>query len=1084
MMDDKSGTRWPNLLPTLANYLHEAAQSVSLDNLQAVLDLLLIVACALQPMRNEKERGADDLLMKRIIPYMAELLPPILTELSQGGAEPGKHGDESTAIKLCAIVKQVLKIWFRLAEYTFPKTFQEKEHLDLWLSYIRQILALPTPQRLLKVIAVVMSESCTDEDLDSTKEDLEADSFWTMKKWALRIIVLLVHRYGVRGGRRHSSNKELSTACHTRLMALYAPSLVTTCLQMVAGVSSGEVSGWFPSRCLCLLCDIMSAVVPSKPLYTATLKSHLPALLHAFILPRLAMTKAELFAWRQDARSYAQRRTDPFQHSESNEDGGIQDAATTLLLSLISKRHTTVLPLLLSHLSSLFSQQPQASPTVFSERQKIDGALHLVGILSETLQGKRKDSNDGAALSTDALAHLIQSQVLPQLQLNLNQINNQVDIKCDGDLAIDDLPFVTLRAVWLVSQLDMATLPPPLQALLLERLLMLLLACAQANSGNEPVQPAALTDTLMLPVALQAALALPAFIQLEAAQSLLVSQMGPLLHALLSLSQRLEADDVASVLSQLVDAHPEAVAPYAVALAEALVVTLMRLLTDPLLASATSTVDGMAAAVDDDMADAQWEATTNKLMAASGLFKTLHTLIMSMAASPQEILGSLETRLLTPIFFVLQHDQTDLFDDTFAILDALTFVRKLFTPAMWQILQLVMTKYLKEPVWREYLEEMAAFFENAISYGLPLMLTEKLTLLNRRDEDCQGKGLLETFHDLLQLTYQSCDTLGDVAPRTACHLVTVFLLYAWQLDRQQQASPSLDSSPPSLDSSTTLAAHTLVISTYLPAFLAVFARHHQMQKSHENNALQGMPKQVQFEWEMDRALGIVPHLSVFLAALLYDASATLQVLPHPILSSLMQLLHTHYKLFKRVQDKKLLALAMLSAPSHLLTPPLRVDILTFALETLPKAILDRKALEDGIDDSESDDDVYEDVGEDDDDEFEDSDAEEGGKNGLTGHMPKNTAASMETEAHSDSATDSGDTDSDDDDSSWYEACLEEDVFSETPLDTIDVFQCVRTALSGLAVSQQPQHPLFLFLHQQDLIPLEKHQALAKALQQE
>lgn len=151
--------------------------------------------------------------------------------------------------------------------------------------------------------------------------------------------------------------------------------------------------------------------------------------------------------------------------------------------------------------------------------------------------------------------------------------------------------------------------------------------------------------------------------------------------------------------------------------------------------------------------------------------------------------------------------------------------------------------------------------------------------------------------------------------------------------------------------------------------------------------------------------------------------------------------------FSRVHDKRLIAVAMnqLLRSNVDVSPicPLIFSLLQEAFETLPKSLDNRKQLEQQTDNNEDEDYYSDGYDEDLDDELDEEE-----EDAL--HFIKNPSQKeiQLTESSNATGPDDDEDNEDDSDSYWEESELEEELYHETPLDGINLYEMATSTISG------------------------------------
>ncbi|KAI9095931.1 armadillo-type protein [Phlyctochytrium arcticum] len=384
------------------------------------------------------------------------------------------------------------------------------------------------------------------------------------------------------------------------------------------------------------------------------------------------------------------------------------------------------------------------------------------------------------------------------------------------------------------------------------------------------------------------------------------------------------------------------------------------------------------------------DALEEKTAASQGVLRTLCTLVLAMESSLQ-ITANLEVVVAPAVKYVLQHNILDLYEEVFEIIETATFCSKAISPTIWELWPLVYTAFKNDAV--DYIDEMANCLENYVSYG--------------KDIFAQSVTHREQMVDIIStvLTMVDNEMLSDSNRCRACDLIEAMLL--------------------------NLRGH---VDVYISRFV--------------NMALAYIDTPARMKKPGFR----VRCLEVVVNCILYNPAETILLLEQRgATTGFFSYWLTHIDEFKRVHDKKLCILSILSIlelpPSKLpasLTEAawlqLYVSLLS-VFQSYPQALKAREEEEkmytEGLGQGE----------EDDEDEFgsffkdsldDDTDVQDEDDQYL--EMLANKTASAGEDVESD------DEDVDDD---WDVEELEEDMFFTTPLDTVDAYVEFKRAMEAL-----------------------------------
>lgn len=219
---------------------------------------------------------------------------------------------------------------------------------------------------------------------------------------------------------------------------------------------------------------------------------------------------------------------------------------------------------------------------------------------------------------------------------------------------------------------------------------------------------AAALDDPEFPVRVNAALALTELVVAHESVKVAVGpQVGKVIQDLLKLSDETDLDILNNSMEVMVNAFQTELLPVAAQLTARLCESYMRLAKESLAQEETGggdvDLDQLISDVDED-----------KTFAAMGVAKTISTVISSVENSP-EILAQIQEVIIPIILFTLENKLLDLFDNVYDLVDSLTFKLRAIAANMWPIFELTYKLFKSDAV--DFLEEMLPSLDNFVSYG-------------------------------------------------------------------------------------------------------------------------------------------------------------------------------------------------------------------------------------------------------------------------------------------------------------------------------------------------------------------------------
>lgn len=151
-------------------------------------------------------------------------------------------------------------------------------------------------------------------------------------------------------------------------------------------------------------------------------------------------------------------------------------------------------------------------------------------------------------------------------------------------------------------------------------------------------------------------------------------------------------------------------------------------------------------------------AGSDKISMIMGLFKTIITIIESIEGNPQ--LSSQVDQIMAPLIRLIRQQQViDLYEDSFDYLETVTYNLKQISPSMWNIFEAAFVAFKGNA--SDCLAEMAAFFDNVISYGV--------------EEFLSNSNWQSMMVEIIQFTIYN-DEFGENDRVHACKLIESILL--------------------------------------------------------------------------------------------------------------------------------------------------------------------------------------------------------------------------------------------------------------------------------------------------------------------
>ncbi|KAI0079480.1 ARM repeat-containing protein [Panus rudis PR-1116 ss-1] len=260
-------------------------------------------------------------------------------------------------------------------------------------------------------------------------------------------------------------------------------------------------------------------------------------------------------------------------------------------------------------------------------------------------------------------------------------------------------------------------------------------------------------DDPELPVRIQASLALcELIIRHDSVKKAVAPQVGKVIQTLLKLSEESDLDILNNCMETMVEQYQTELLPVAAELTARLCETYTR------LARESVTAEESAPAGDIDALISSGDVGEDKTFAAMGVAKTIGTIVSSVESSP-EILAQIQEIIIPIIVLTLENKLLDLYDNAFDLVDSLTFKMKRISPNMWPIFELTYKLFMSEAV--DFLDEMLPSLDNFVSYGTDVF----------RARPDYRKMILDIY-----TTSVTSDNLGENDAVNGCKLIESMLL--------------------------------------------------------------------------------------------------------------------------------------------------------------------------------------------------------------------------------------------------------------------------------------------------------------------
>ncbi|KAK2707971.1 hypothetical protein QYM36_015599, partial [Artemia franciscana] len=394
------------------------------------------------------------------------------------------------------VQKQILKTFYTLVQHSLPMQLLTKEKFTDWMGVVRNIADRGVPESTLAI----------DE------EERPECAAWKCRKWALHILTRTFERYGSPGS---------VTQEYDEFAGFYLNTFAIGFLEVVVRILDASRQKVYVSpRVLQLSLTYVGQSIKHAVCWKL-LKPHIQMVIQNILFPLLCFTRQDAELWESDPHEYVRVKFDIFEDFVSP-----VTAARELLISICKTRKDQLQPTMAFLVQVLTSKEADAS-------QK-DGALHMVGALSEVLVKKK--------LYRSQMDSLLAQYVLPEYQSPHGHLR--------------------ARACWVMHHFCEVKFKDP----------ELLKQAVQAT-----------VHTLLfdrdLPVKIEASIALQALIGSQDCNELIRPKIGEITLQLLEVLRESENDDMTNVIQRIILEFQEEVAPLAVQICQHLVETFGRLVS-------------------------------------------------------------------------------------------------------------------------------------------------------------------------------------------------------------------------------------------------------------------------------------------------------------------------------------------------------------------------------------------------------------------------------------------------------------------------------------------------------------------------
>lgn len=469
-------------------------------------------------------------------------------------------------------------------------------------------------------------------------------------KWAVANMERLFRRYAS----KDLSSKMKYDAFRGVFIDEFVPHLMSVYLSLVESWCGGR--RWLSTTALYHLLEFMSHSVTQKESW-ALIQPYFENLVAHFIYPLLCPSSETLELFETDPNDYINLKLDNFDDSEADV------AALGLLVTFVTKRKKTTLEPIVTFAYNQLSSLKKV-PEDLDVAKKKDGALRLIGGVSHLLTSPKSPY---ASQMESFLAEL----VLPNLNSQFEFLQARTLDVCSK---FADLPFENSQTL---STLFHGILK------------------SFTSEGSDA----------SLPVMLQSALGIQAFIHNSQFKQILSSIILPTMSKLLELSNEIDNDAVSMVMQECVENFSEQLQPFGVELMNNLVQQFMRVAVEV----------NDAANVGVEEIESDYVDLSDKIMAAVGLLNTMITVLLSFENS-KEICMKLEETFSPVIDYVFTNELDDFLAEVAELIENSIFLLRAVSPLMWRHFAQLSNSFF-EGIAVMYIEELSQCLKNYMVFG-------------------------------------------------------------------------------------------------------------------------------------------------------------------------------------------------------------------------------------------------------------------------------------------------------------------------------------------------------------------------------
>ena len=368
----------------------------------------------------------------------------------------------------------------------------------------------------------------------------------------------------------------------------FAPEIFKAYLQQVDKWVAKNI--WISKPCLSMILAFLDECVKPKTMW-AHLKPNMENLIAHLVFPVLCQSDEDLELFDTDPAEYLHRKLNSY------EEVSAPDVAATNFLVTLTKSRKKQTFVVLNFINNVVNRYETAPEDQKNPREK-EGALRMIGTLASVVLEKQ------SPVANQAEFFFVQ-HVFPEFRSPHGFLRARA---CDTLGKFEQLNFTDANHLTIIYRNILESMADP-----------------------------------ELPVRVEAALALQPLIRHEVIRSAMQQSIPQIMQQLLKLANDVDVDALANVMEDFVEVFAAELTPFAVALAEQLRDTYMRLVRELIERNSQKTYD-----------DTYGDFLDDKAITALGVLQTIGTLILTLESTP-EVLAQLETILIPVITITLEN---------------------------------------------------------------------------------------------------------------------------------------------------------------------------------------------------------------------------------------------------------------------------------------------------------------------------------------------------------------------------------------------------------------------------------------------